>query len=1317
MSVIQTVYEDLTEEECYLWAILSDHSGIDQAEMCWVDESSTDGCWRAWSFQVPWWRNDDRQQIEQSGRSLGKSMSIMARACAFPFVHPGQEMVVTAPELVHLEPIVSKIEAQMYAVRLYRDLLVTGRSGVTHRPFQMNFLNQARIIGRIPQKDGRGVKGCLGYGELVWTDQGLVPVEQVQKGDMVLTHQGRFRPVLAVIHDVNDCYEVRGQQSFPMTVSCDHRFLGIDNDDGQFSDPMFVDVEVLDDIDFHWASPTTFPSLPVPGPAFDGDFWWATGRYLSDDSSTPTVAWHQWIKEHFGESNDRRFPTFVLGMNEEWRFALLFGYLDRCWNDEYERWEAESASKSFAVGVQMLAQSLGLSVDCEESEDSWLIQLTRRGAHVHSDDHVYGKVKSVRAVGKKSIVNLVVDDDHSYVSGAIISHNLHPVWLEMDESQDYPHDGWVELAETVNRTIEGATWRAHGVTRGVRDDFYKYTRDSPDNPWTVHRYPAMYRPTWSDQEREDKIAQYGGRDDPDYRRNILGLPGDATQALFVLSRLMKCHPPSTPVHRVIDNSVTRVPIESIKVGDQVLTATGIGEVVATPRSKRSELIRVTIAGESIACTPEHPFLTPHGWRHADQLVPGDQIIDREGLWKLWENFEVGTAEVLFKGMLSGYSNEEIAKEAAKVEEVRSLLGRVSVQDRGEQTRAEVLLKSLLEEDLDNRAGEVSSVPGWVQEKNQNAEVLFSEMCGISKTQQQSQAIDVLPNLRGRDLDGQRDEEVLFSRLLAHLSTARQDCGTCMRALWSKVPGGRGAEVLFQGMCGDGTGGGEAEIGRGNTNGAHLHEMREGVSQGKSQSDVLFGAMFQFLQSGQAETSAKVVSPMWNSVQSNQIRDEVLLSPMLGGVKEDRTSCQKSRHVLSEQGNRRYDETRVQAVACAKERTTGVVAKVLDESVWGDRWSSEHSRGFCESFFKDCFRGRWSKSLEQEADRKGHCSGQMAGLPRVDAVEVLEPGSDGFNRFSNGEDQVDVCDLTISGHPSFLVGEAGYVVHNCSDDDVTSDYNVDEYLNLKIKSETLALMDQDILDVVQLPPRHLKYLGPDPSKPKAVYWVGMDIGMTRDPSEILVFVEYRENPKDEFPRLKLLTRISMTRIDVSGQTKVILSVIDFYKPRVFAMDRGGLGLPFLQLIKGYAENPGLQPEWAKAFRLQDSLSRIKGYNFGEKIVVELDPTVEVDEGNNPEKEAGMRRNTKEYGIDKLRELVDNRQLQLPWDEELLGQFQGGTVTSVAGLDQYGRRRFSKGDDHTLDAAVMMTLGFKQYSIEEFLAREEVVEPVYDVFISL
>ena len=275
------VTEALSDEEAYLLAILTDASGLDLAEFCWWDpveeETGTnDGCWRARPYQWSWWRDTSPLQIDQCGRDVGKSLGLQARAFAFPFAHPGAEMVVTAPELIHLEPITQAIETRAFSTRLGVEMMPKARSRLTRRPFRINFTTGSRIVGRIPQITGRGVKG------------------------------------------------------------------------------------------------------------------------------------------------------------------------------------------------------------------------------------------------------------------------LHPVALEMDEASDYPEAGWTELIATLRRGIKGAIWRAHGVTRGVRDKFWEFTQPGADNPWKVHRIMAMHRPDWNDAERQTNITLYGSRESPDYRRNIMGLHGDPSNVLFVLHRLMRC---------------------------------------------------------------------------------------------------------------------------------------------------------------------------------------------------------------------------------------------------------------------------------------------------------------------------------------------------------------------------------------------------------------------------------------------------------------------------------------------------------------------------------------------------------------------------------------------------------------------------------------------------------------------------------------------------------------------------------------------------------------------------------------------------------
>lgn len=267
---------DLSEEERYLLAILQDQSGIDPAEFSWVDDSADDYIFRCWDFQYSWYRNRSKRQIDQCARAIGKSVGIQMRAWAFAFTNPSREMLITAPEMIHLDPVTKAIEDRIMGSRLSREFLKrSGASdGFSHRPFEAKFRNGARIVGRIPQKDGKGVKG------------------------------------------------------------------------------------------------------------------------------------------------------------------------------------------------------------------------------------------------------------------------MHPLKLEMDEAQDYPEPGWTELTSTLKFADEDATWRAHGVSRGVRDKYYKQTQ--PESGWFTHRYTAMHRPDWTAEERNAMAEEFGSRDHPDYRRNVLGLHGDAQSSLFVLHRLMQC---------------------------------------------------------------------------------------------------------------------------------------------------------------------------------------------------------------------------------------------------------------------------------------------------------------------------------------------------------------------------------------------------------------------------------------------------------------------------------------------------------------------------------------------------------------------------------------------------------------------------------------------------------------------------------------------------------------------------------------------------------------------------------------------------------
>ena len=69
------------------------------------------------------------------------------------------------------------------------------------------------------------------------------------------------------------------------------------------------------------------------------------------------------------------------------------------------------------------------------------------------------------------------------------------------------------------------------------------------------------------------------------------------------------------------------PIESIRVGDRVPCAMGIGTVTATKVRHKAAVVVVKSERYSLTCSLNHPFLTKRGWVPAGQLRPGDIHVD------------------------------------------------------------------------------------------------------------------------------------------------------------------------------------------------------------------------------------------------------------------------------------------------------------------------------------------------------------------------------------------------------------------------------------------------------------------------------------------------------------------------------------------------------------------------------------------------------------------------------------------------------------------------------------------------------------------
>jgi hypothetical protein len=104
--------------------------------------------------------------------------------------------------------------------------------------------------------------------------------------------------------------------------------------------------------------------------------------------------------------------------------------------------------------------------------------------------------------------------------------------------------GWIEVHETVMKdTVDSDGnpdfhYEFYGVHSGARDSgFFKRVGQGA---FSMVQITALQRPGWGKAEKDAAKAAYGGTGSPDYRRNILGEPGAAASAFFVISRLIAC---------------------------------------------------------------------------------------------------------------------------------------------------------------------------------------------------------------------------------------------------------------------------------------------------------------------------------------------------------------------------------------------------------------------------------------------------------------------------------------------------------------------------------------------------------------------------------------------------------------------------------------------------------------------------------------------------------------------------------------------------------------------------------------------------------
>lgn len=149
---------------------------------------------------------------------------------------------------------------------------------------------------------------CFVAGTLITTKRGHIPIEDVEVGDEVLTHNGKWEKVIKIGSKTNaKTREIRGMGFLPTRTTDEHPYFcskkgRVWNNDKRMYERTFSELEWVDAKDIlegeHFASQVLPKEESIDG---DNDFWWIVGRYIADG----------WLRNRKSRNNGR-FPDYVL---------------------------------------------------------------------------------------------------------------------------------------------------------------------------------------------------------------------------------------------------------------------------------------------------------------------------------------------------------------------------------------------------------------------------------------------------------------------------------------------------------------------------------------------------------------------------------------------------------------------------------------------------------------------------------------------------------------------------------------------------------------------------------------------------------------------------------------------------------------------------------------------------------------------------------------------------------------------------------------------------------------------------------------------
>jgi hypothetical protein len=591
------------DDDFLLMALLQDP--VYAAELMWDDPSNTEygGCYVVRDYQYPLFRNFDNYAGFACARSVGKTESIKAKSFTHPFRRQRENLLVTAPELIHLLPLTDAIEERIRDTRLTREFLDTrdGATGFTHKPFGVNFLDGTKIVGRIPRLTGTGVKGqhqpdllvdeAQDYPEKGWVEvheaqpldaQILTPsghreMGDIRVGDYVMGVNGKTKVLDVLDHGMRDILAVEFSDGTVVECDADHWWT-VERKTDRWKTRRASDLRVGDSVPDHgplfFEQRDTLPIDPYTLGALIGDgcttrkaLYFSNGddevverlrSALGAEEELVQVSAYDYRLRKAGPRSRHGRPRLVDAVEGLDLWGKLAHekfippvYLHARWADRVELLEGlidtdgnvdSKGAIRFSSCSERLRDDVEFLVRSLGGIGAKTEQEDRRGHRTMYCFRFRLPGGKLRLCKRKREKIKEIKSKRSYKRRIV---GVRPAGKKPVRCIEVEANDGLYLTENFIPT--------HNTVMKDRDDFtyhfygvHSGARDSGfykrvnEGGFTIVQVTAMQRPGWSAEEKRAAKAAYGGTSAPDYRRNILGEAGAAASAFFVTARLFAC---------------------------------------------------------------------------------------------------------------------------------------------------------------------------------------------------------------------------------------------------------------------------------------------------------------------------------------------------------------------------------------------------------------------------------------------------------------------------------------------------------------------------------------------------------------------------------------------------------------------------------------------------------------------------------------------------------------------------------------------------------------------------------------------------------